>query len=136
MGFFSALYGCQSHKSSYQTNAFYEKNRAMQIAMTPKTIAQLRLNGVTEQTRLKLEYFFYTNTKEKASALYNELKVLGYEGKYEPSANNDKVFVITGWTPKIQMDEQTVVEWTAKMCDLGQSNDCEFDGWGTNPHQD
>ena len=28
-----------------------------------------------------------------------------------------------------------LIEWTREMNGLGLKNDCEFDGWGTNPAQ-
>ena len=46
-----------------------------------------------------------------------------------------KIFVITGWTSPIKMDENTVLNWTKDMCEVGYKYDCDFDGWGTNPDQ-
>ncbi|HEX7670549.1 MAG TPA: hypothetical protein VF395_13235 [Polyangiaceae bacterium] len=31
----------------------------------------------------------------------------------------------------LSIDTSTVVAWTAEMCRLEYSHDCEFDGWGT-----
>ena len=103
--------------------------------MTPQTMAQLRSFGVTGQTRLKLEYFFYTNSEEKAEALAETLAGMGYDGGYSVSSEDDSLFLINGWTSPISMDDPTVTDWTARMCDLGQEHDCEFDGWGTEPDQ-
>lgn len=103
--------------------------------MTPQTIARLRSLGVTEESRLKLEYFFYTNTKEKAAALAQKLADLGYADSCDNAATNKKEFLINGWTSPMKMDDKTVLDWTASMCDLGREHDCDFDGWGTYAEQ-
>lgn len=136
MGFLSALFGRKSASDGrFQSEAAHAKSRALQLTMTPKTVAQLRNYGVTDESHLKLEYFFYTNTKEKAAALTQKLADLGYTGSYKHSASNKKQFVITGWTSPIKMDDNTVLDWTSHMCDIGHEHDCGFDGWGTNPKQ-
>jgi len=99
------------------------------------TMTQLRKFNVTDQSQLKLEYFFYTNTEGKAAALAEALGNLGYVGNADRFATGKRPYVINGWTAKMNMDDQTVLNWTAQMCDLGQQHDCEFDGWGTNPKQ-
>jgi hypothetical protein len=136
MGFLSSLFGGKEDAGgTFQTDDAYAKTRARQLAMTPQTMAQLRKFGVTNESQLKLEYFFYTNTQEKAAALAQKLADLGYTGKFDHSASNKKQFVINGWTERMPMDDQTVINWTAQMCDAGHEHDCEFDGWGTNPKQ-
>jgi hypothetical protein len=137
MGFFSTLFGCKPDGGNgrFQSEAAYADNRSRQLTMTPQTVAQLRTYGVTDDSQLKLEYFFYTDTKEKAAALAQKLTGLGYSGGYDHSASDKKQFVITGWTSPIKMDDKTVLDWTGRMCDVGHEHDCEFDGWGTNPKQ-
>jgi len=137
MGFFSSLFGCKQggRDGRFQTDEAYTQDRAKQLAMTPQTLAQLRKYDVTDQTQLKLEYFFYTNTKEKAAALAQKLADMGYTGSYDHSASDKKQYVVTGWTSRMMMDDQTVLDWTGRMCDAGHEHDCDFDGWGTNPKQ-
>ena len=137
MGFLRSLFGSkQDGKGArFQSHEAEIQNRARQLAMAPHTLAELRKYGVTDQTMLKLEYFFYTNAKEKAEALAQKLTGLGYEGGFDHSASDRKQFVVTGWTTRMRMDEETVLQWTARMSDLAHEFDCEFDGWGTNPQQ-
>jgi hypothetical protein len=136
MGLFSSLFGGkQGGDGHFQTEEAYAQNRARQLAMTPQTVAQLRKYAVTEESQLKLEYFFYTNTKEKAAVLAQKLTDMGYTGSYDHSASDKRQFVVTGWTSRLKMDDKAVLDWTARMCDLGHEHDCEFDGWGTNPKQ-
>jgi hypothetical protein len=136
MGFFSTLFGCKpGGDGPFQSEAAYAENRSRQLTMSPQTVAQLRTYGVTDESQLKLEYFFYTNTKEKAAALAQKLAGMGYTGSFDHSASDKKQFVVTGWTSPMRMDEKTVLDWTGRMCDAGREHDCEFDGWGTNPKQ-
>jgi hypothetical protein len=137
MGFFSTLFGCKPSGGDgrFQSEPAYSENRSQQLTMTPQTLAQLRNCGVTDESRLKLEYFFYTNTKQKAAALAQKLAGLGYTGSYDHAASDKKQFVVTGWTSPMKMDDKTVLDWTVRMCDTGHEHDCEFDGWGTNPKQ-
>jgi len=117
------------------TESQHNQNIESQLTMSPQTVEQLREYGVKKDTKLKLEYFFYTNDSEKAKKLSNELCSIGYESEYGTSADDKKLYIITGWSSPISMATLTVMEWTKKMCNLGYCNDCEFDGWGTNPEQ-
>src|SRR5678810_970179 len=100
MGFFSTLFGSGQGggEGRFQSEEAYAQSRARQLTMTPQTVAQLRKYGVTKESLLKLEYFFYTNTKEQAAALAQKLADLGYTGSYDHSASDKKQFVVTGWT--------------------------------------
>jgi hypothetical protein len=147
MGFFWSFFGCNKRAddttsgaetpsaSAFMSDAVYQQNRTRQIAMTPQTMEQLRDYGVTDDKHLKLEYFFYTNRKQKAESLAKELANRGYDGNYDVAAGIPSQFVITGWTTPMQMTSAGVVGWVGEMCDLGCRFDAEFDGWGTNPNQ-
>lgn len=108
---------------------------ASQLQMTPETLVQLRALGVSAESYLSLEYFFYTNAPMKAEALDKALQSLGYSPDSHPSASDKRQFVVTGWSPKLVMSEAVVSSWTREMCELGYAHDCEFDGWGTSPEQ-
>lgn len=133
MGLFNFFKG--NEKKKFVSEKDFKKNLAKQIEMTPMTIEQLRKIDVKENKELKLEFFFYTNTSEKASALESELKQLNYSVESKISASNKNEFIITGWTTKMAMADSIVVAWTSQMCETGYKHDCEFDGWGTSPDQ-
>lgn len=147
MGFFSTLFGCNKPSDdadgqstpedapTFVSEADFNANRTKQIAMAPQTMEQLRGYGVTDESELKLEYFFYTNTREKAEGLAKDLADRGYDGGHDVAAGDSSQFVITGWTTPMKMTDEIVAGWTGEMCDLGYKFDCEFDGWGTNPNQ-
>jgi hypothetical protein len=119
----------------YVSESAFSENRTKQTVMAPQTMTQLRKYGVTDETELKLEFFFYTNTEAKASELADALKKKGYAVERKPAARDKALQVITGWTAKMKMTDAIVIGWTREMCELGYASDCEFDGWGTNPKQ-
>ena len=147
MGFFSTILGCNKpsdevdgkpaseNASTFVSEAVFKANRTKQITMAPQTIEQLRGYGVSDDSELELEYFFYTNTREKAERLAKVLAGRGYDGSHDVAAGDSSQFVITGWTTPMKMTDENVLAWTGEMCDLGYKFDCEFDGWGTNPKQ-
>lgn len=109
----------------------FARNILNQMEMTPMTLTQLRKNNVSQDTELKLDYFFYTNNVEKAKKLSEELLKLNYKVEYRLDEQKRKQFIITGETTNIKMTDSIVLKWTADMCELGYKCDCEFDGWGT-----
>lgn len=112
-----------------------ERMLRTQLASTPQTMAELSRHGVTPATQLRLEYFFYTNSKTNAGALAQALLARQYTGEARLAADGSGDYVINGWTTRMAMDLATVSAWTEEMCRLGFTHDCEFDGWGTNPRQ-
>lgn len=135
MGFFSGLFGGQASADQFQTEAQFKENVVRRTTMTPQVLARLYEHGVTEETELKLEYFFYTNSEDKAASLHKALVNLGYSGTYGQSASDDSIYIVTGWTTPIRMDRGSAVTWTESMCRIGFDHDAEFDGWGTNTKQ-
>jgi len=130
-----------SFKPKYNNGPFvteteFNSKREMQMQMVPPTLNQLRkLNGMTDK-ELKLEYFFYTNTADKAEQFAAEIEKLNYSVEHGVSAGDKNLFVITGWTTKMKMTDEAVEQWAKQMCELGYKFDCEFDGWGTTPDQE
>lgn len=137
LAWLTALLGCGSDSSErFLSTSDHEANVTKQMEMTPVTMKHLRQHGVSPESQLKLEYFFYTDSSAKAAALERSLLDLGYSSEHGLSASDDGSFVVTGWTTKMAMVDRTVVDWTRRMCDLGYDCDAEFDGWGTNPSQE
>ncbi len=140
MGIFISLSGYTKNDSGdtdkpYVTEQSFRKNLNGQMTMLYKILAQLMNYGVTDSTTLKLEFFFYTDTEEKAFTLAAALKKLNYEVEATPSQGDEQLMLIRGWTGPIKMDESSVEAWTEQMVRLGYNHDCEFDGWGSNPQQ-
>ena len=133
LGFVGALFGCDEPR--FQSEAAYTENRSRQLTITSQTLDQLRQHGVTDESQISVEFFFHTDTLEKASRLAGKLMGLGYTSGGGHSAKDKNQVVVTGRTPPMKMDDNTMLDWTRRMCDLGHQLDCEFAGWGANPKQ-
>ena len=135
MGLFDFLRP-KSNNGQFVTETTFIRNRDKQNENDTAILQQLCNLNVTANKELKLEYFFYTNTADKAEQLAAEIGKLNYTVKHGVSAGDKKLFVITGWTNKMKMADEVVKQWTKQMCELGYKFDCEFDGWGTEPEQE
>ena len=124
MSLFDKLFGSKSFPDPYQTEAQFEANLARQVSMTRQGLARLQ---EYEGRELRLEFFFYTNNPANAEALNSKLVQLGYESQSGESASEAGLFVTSGWTTPIRMDEPTVIDWIETMCRLGYANNAEFD---------
>jgi len=136
MGFLDLFSAKQNPNKKFVSDDSYKRNKDNQINMSPQILKQLRDFGVTETKELKLEYFFYTNSIQKAKNLAAEIQKMNYSVKYDQSTGDKNLFLITGWTMKMAMVDSIVINWTKQMCDIGYNFDCEFDGWGTEPDQE
>jgi regulator of RNase E activity RraB len=119
----------------YVTEEAFKKNSSKQAEALPAVLAVLKKHSLTDTNLRCLEFFFYTNTSEKAKLLAAELQKKEYSASYEKLGYNNKSFVITGWTRKISINDSDLAAWAKEMCELGYKYDCEFDGWGTDVDQ-
>ncbi len=124
MSLFDKLFGSKSPSDPYQTEAQFEANLARQVSMTRQGLAQLR---EYEGRELRLEFFFYTNNPADAEVLNSKLLKLGYESRSGESASEPGLFVTSGWTTPMRMNEPTVISWIETMCRLGYENNAEFE---------
>ncbi len=124
MRIFDKLFGSKSSSDPYQTEAQFETNLTRQVSMARQGLAQLREH---EGRELRLEFYFYTNNSANAEVLNSKLVELGYESQSGESADDPALFVTTGWTTPIRVDEATVIKWIETMCRLGFANDALFD---------
>jgi hypothetical protein len=124
MSLFDKLFRSKNPSDPYKTEAQFEANLAKQASMTRQGLAQLR---EYEGRELRLEFFFYTNNPANAEALNLKLLKLGYESRSGESAGEPALFVTSGWTTPMRMDEATVISWIESMCRLGYANNAEFD---------
>jgi hypothetical protein len=119
----------------YISEQQHKDNLTSQLETSPELVEQFRGFGITEDRTCRLEYFFYTNSQEKAASLSIELCEMGYASKVQESGPGKKIRVVAGATVPVQMATEKVLEWTELMCTVGFKHDCEFDGWGLNPEQ-
>ena len=59
----------QTDQNKFVPREKYKANRQNQLGAVPRTIQLLKTFGTTNEKELSLEFFFYTDTIEKAAAL-------------------------------------------------------------------
>ena len=124
MSVFDKPSGSKSSSGPYQTEAQFESNLARQVSMARKALAQMQ---ECEDREYRLEFFFYSNNLNNAEALNSKLVDLGYDSQCGESAGDPFLFVTTGWTAPIRMNEESVIKWIESMCRLSFANDAIFD---------
>ena len=134
MGLFDFL--LKKGDSQFVPEKEFDQNSDMQVHLAPIAMNNLRMLDIDDDSELKVEFFFYTNTLEKAKTLSIELEKLSYELYHYGECGFKKgLYSITGCTDKMKMSDNIVAKWAQDMCELGYIFDCEFDGWGTTPDQ-
>lgn len=99
-----------------------------QLAMTPETWAQMRAHGVSEETPLDVEIFFYTPSEGLADSLARDL-VEQWHYRATVGTHED-THSVRATIPSRSFDEESLLQLTRDMCELGARHDAEFDGWG------
>lgn len=113
----------------------FRTNTQRQAAAAPQVLGIIKQHSLSDTNLRCLEYFFYTNTIEKAKLLAAELHKKEYSVAFREDGYRKNQFVITGWTRKISIEQNALSNWVNEMCELGYKYDCEFDGWGTDVDQ-
>ncbi|WP_185147180.1 ribonuclease E inhibitor RraB [Chryseobacterium sp. KBW03] len=91
-------------------------------------INNLYRNGIVENSKHKLEYYFYCSSDSKANKVVSNLKTMTYTSEYHRSIDN-KEFVITGLTSPLSINEKQIYSWSEAMYKIADNCECEFDGW-------
>jgi len=88
--------------------------------------------GAKNHSSVSVEFFFYAATQDDASNLAIELSKLGYRiyTMNEPDTAVNQ-WAIIGATPKMDIGESAINDWTDRMKQLAKENNSVFDGWGT-----
>ena len=107
-----------------------------QLAMNADSFEQLRQHGITEETDLRLEFFYMAADEQAARAL---AAFLQEETEYEVTVDSSTSggllrrtteWTVSGVTHETNVDQEILDEWVAWMVIAGLENDCQFDGWG------
>ncbi|MEP6931919.1 MAG: ribonuclease E inhibitor RraB [Flavobacterium sp.] len=104
-------------------------NLGKHFRLATESLVSLRDASVEEEDELKIDYFFYSNSLEKAQKLEKEIQKMDYIVNYGPAPQDKNLFVISGRTTEIKMMHESLSKWVAAMCELGYKYDCNFDNW-------
>lgn len=108
----------------------FEENLKGQDTTISETLRVLSEFNLKTKDKLEIDFFFYTDTAEKASELSRALKKLDFEVSCHEPTSNRNIFSVICWTDKMVNDEELLIYWSKYMCQLAYTLDCEYDGWG------
>ena len=111
----------------------YEGILAKQLAMNRQTWAALQQHGVTESSRLRLDFSYNAPSRESADKL---CALLREETDYEVRVESVGSFLRRRWRVEGRTKETAVSpaildQWVTWMVTAGKERSCDFDGWGT-----
>jgi hypothetical protein len=118
---------------------WYEGTLTRQLQMNPATWEALQKHGVTEESQLRLDFFFNAPSKPKAEQLAAFLRTeIDYDvviGQHKKKGLLAKPgWTVEGKTQPTSASLEILNDWVTWMVGAGAEHGaCQFDGWGTQP---
>jgi hypothetical protein len=106
-----------------------DTSRSVQASLRVLELA--KMIGAKDEEEKEIEFFFYTRELNDALDLINHLKGLQYDVQCVPPEESRDMWLITGLTKKLKMNEQVIIKWTETMEAIAHCYSSNFDGWGT-----
>ncbi|HLS11876.1 MAG TPA: ribonuclease E inhibitor RraB [Flavobacteriaceae bacterium] len=119
-----------SNKLQFISKDDFENNLESQNFKITRTLGVMGDFNLKAKEKIEIDFFFYTDTSEKAQELSNRLKKLNFEASWHKPIKDHTLYSVVCWTDKMENDEELLTYWAKFMCQLGYKFDCEFDGWG------
>ena len=130
MGVVISTISCHQTPKKFITSDSHLTILERSLQVNANQLQQLDKYGVDENSGLALNIYFVTNDSLKAAKLAEELNPQGYHlNAIHPSSENHSLWVLTGSSPMVSMDEDVLNKWSTLMCETGFKHDCEFQGW-------
>jgi hypothetical protein len=99
--------------------------------MNAKTWQALMRNGLKPDTEVRLDFFFYSPSKEKAEDLKDLLEEYDYEAEInETELSSEGKLLVSGRTIPTNLSLEKLDQWVEWMISAGKEHDSVFDGWG------
>ncbi|WET01781.1 ribonuclease E inhibitor RraB [Flavobacterium sp. YJ01] len=107
----------------------FNANLVKHYRLATESLVSLRDAGIEEEDELRIDFFFYADTRQKAEALEMGIQEKDFSANFETALHDKNLFIISGKTGKIKMMHETLSKWVTEMSELGYGNDCIFDSW-------
>lgn len=111
-----------------------QRDLAHQLEMNRVTWEKLQEQGVTEETELRLDFFFVAPGQHQAEALAQALRTrTDYDveaGSFKQGLLGRETWAVKGATQPTPVSLSALDEWVTRMVEWGDAHTCEFDGWG------
>jgi hypothetical protein len=114
-------------------DSHYENILEKQLAMNRQTWAALQRHGVTEESKLRLDFSYNAPSRGAADEL---CALLREQTDYEVTVESVGSFLRRKWRVEGRTQETPVSpvildQWVTWMVTAGRERSCDFDGWGT-----
>ena len=128
IGLLSMLMGCSGQPVGHTRSQEILKQ---QLEMNPVTLAKLQENGLTADTKVRLDFVYVAASEASARSLVNFLKrETDYEVYVEEDGQSAPQWIVGGTTQPTTIDLPILNQWVDWMVTVGSQHDCAFDGWG------
>lgn len=107
----------------------FNANLVKHYRLATESLVSLRDAGIEEEDELKIDFFYYADTRQKAQKLESEIKERGFTANFETALHDKNLFIVSGKTVKIKMMHEFLSKWVTEMSELGYENDCILDSW-------
>lgn len=107
----------------------FNANLVKHYRLATESLVGLRDNGIEEEDELRIDFFFYADTRQKAEALQTEIIEKGFTSNFETALHDKNLFIVSGKTGKIKMMHEFLSKWVTEMSELGYEHDCILDSW-------
>src|SRR5471030_1735354 len=101
-----------SRRLQYVAKVEHNESTNAQAFLAGKVLDIYNELGDGEEKEQEIEFFFYTNTAEKAKELKAALKKLRYKIYRTNFAERFSSYSISGSTNKMKMDVETIARWS------------------------
>jgi hypothetical protein len=106
----------------------------LQLAMNRQTWQALQEHGVTEQSKLRLDFYYFASSEQEARELADFLQ---RETDYDVAISSSgggflkkKTWLLKGTTQETEVSLAILDQWVEWMVAAGEEHGCDFDGWG------
>jgi Regulator of ribonuclease activity B len=117
---------------AHQQDVHFAGILASQLAMTRETWKALQNNGISEQSELRLDFFYNAPTSTAATELAALIREqTDYDVHIERSGPfYRRRWLVEGTTQKTAISQAVLEQWITWMVTAGKERHCNFDGWG------
>jgi hypothetical protein len=122
--------GIQLDPDRFVTEEAFEDCLEEQETIAQFAIEHYTMIGQEKGTELDVDFYFSTNTKEKAEIFLGEMAKRGFHGCLSTPRPPDNLYSVVLTKTKVAITENNLTILAREMCKIGYVFDCSFDSWG------
>jgi Regulator of ribonuclease activity B len=122
--------GIQLDPDRFVTEEAFEDSLEGQENIAFFALEHLALTGNEPGVRADVDFFFNTNTKEKADIFVTEMSKKGFHICLSTPRPPQFLFSLVVTKPNVVITEEGLTALAREMCKIGYIFDCLMEGWG------